>query len=161
MIAPIYTMTVDDRNLLLHIDALPLALRTRLRTTITSLTNELLTRVLAVEPRRTGRLKSLTRSFVDEKEDNIRGRVKVLGGGQAHNIAAAALEYGAHSSVSVKASQRDRSIAVRAYERQANIAARRFLRNPAAEMRERAMGELQKAVHDAVDDANREDFVQS
>jgi hypothetical protein len=143
------TVEVDDRRLMLHLENLPMMLRSNLRVAITKLTDELLAQVRATEPRRTGRLQNLTRSYVDEHEDSVTGRVKVLGGGSAHNIAAAALEYGAHAAVSVKASRRE-GIAVRAYERHANIAARRFLRGPGEAMRARALAELEKAVNDAV-----------
>jgi hypothetical protein len=155
MITPVYTVTVDDRNLMLHLEQLPMALRTKLRPTIVALTAELLARVRASEPRRTGQLQNLTRSFIDEREDSIRGRVRVLSpAGRGHNVAAAALEYGAHRAVSVRASRRE-GIAVRAYQRHANIAARRFLRGPAEAMREKALTEIRAAVDEAVQSVNR------
>jgi hypothetical protein len=156
MITPVYTIEVDDRNLMLHLEQLPMALKSKLRPTIVALTNVLLARVRASEPRRTGRLQNLTRSYVNEREDFIGGRVRVLGGGQAHNIAAAALEYGVkRQAVSVPAYRRE-SIAVRAYERHTQIAARRFLRNPAAAMRERALTEISAAVDEAVAEVGRQ-----
>jgi hypothetical protein len=150
LITPRYTVDVDDRYLTLHLDQLPMALKSKLRPVITKLTNELLGRVRSMEPRHTGLLQSLTRSYVDETEDYVRGRVRILApSGQAHNIAAAALEYGAHKLFIVSAYRR-RTIAVRAYERHARIAARRFLRDPAAAMRERALGEIRAAVDEAI-----------
>jgi hypothetical protein len=150
MITPSYTIEVDDRRLMLHLEQLPMALKTKLKPIIASLTNQLLTQVRSMEPRRTGRLQNLTRSYVNEREDFIGGRVRVLGGGQAHNIAAAALEYGVkRQAVSVRAYRRE-SIAVRAYERHTQIAARRFLRDPAAAMRERALTEIRATVDEAV-----------
>jgi hypothetical protein len=156
MIAPVYTIQVNDRNVTLHIDELAAALRTRLRPTITALTNELLAKVQSAEPRRTGMLQSLTRAFVDEREGFIRGRVRVLGpGGRGHNIAAAALEYGAHRGGSVKAYRRG-GTPVAAYQRRASdIAARRFLRNAAEGIRAKALAELQKAIAAAIADVNR------
>jgi hypothetical protein len=156
MITPTYTIEVDDRRLMLHLDQLPMALRTKLRPTIVALTAELLARVRSMEPRRTGQLQNLTRSYVDEHEDSIRGRVRVLApSGQAFNIAAAALEYGARRGTSVKAYQRQ-GVAVRAYERRASIiVARRFLRGPAEAMRERALTEIRAVVDEAVQSVNR------
>ena len=144
-----YTVEVDDRSLMLHLNQLPMALKTKLRPVITALTNELLARVRSMEPRRTGRLQNLTRAYVDVTEDRVRGRVRILGGGQAHNIAAAALEYGAHRSFTVRTSQRRGSV-ISAYQRHAHIPARRFLRAPAAAMRARAMAEIRSAVDEAI-----------
>lgn len=150
LITPVYTVDVDDRYLTLHLDKLPMALKSKLRPVITKLTGELLGRVRSMEPRHTGLLQSLTRSYVDETEDYVRGRVRIMApSGQAHNIAAAALEYGAHKLFIVSAHRR-RTIAVRAYERHARITARRFLRDPAGAMRERALAEIRTAVDEAI-----------
>jgi type IV pilus biogenesis protein CpaD/CtpE len=153
MIAPTFTVTVDDRALRLHFDQMPTRLRTNLHEAITKLTDQLLAQVRAAEPSRTGQLRSLTRAFVDEGDNFVRGRVRVLAPpGSRHNIAAAALEYGVHRSVRVRAYQRQ-SFLVRAYERQADIAARRFLRGPAAEMRPKMLEALQTAVDKSVSGA--------
>lgn len=155
MITPQFTITVDDRRITLHLEKLSARLKTNLRTAITDLTETLLIRVRAAEPSRTGQLRLQTRAFLDEGETFIRGRVRVLGtAGQPHNIAAAALEYGAHRTVSVRPYLRE-SVLVRAYQRQADITARKFLRGPAEAMRERALAELQKAVDKSVDEAAR------
>lgn len=153
----------DERKIELHLMELPRRLRAKLRPAITELTKELLARVRASEPVRTGRLRQSTQSFIDEREDRIVGRVRVLAeygrakGASRHNEAAAALEYGAHRSVMVREHSSHEThvfnrasagtlVMVEAYTRRANISARRFLRDPAAAMRPRAMAELQRIV---------------
>lgn len=147
MMSPLtFTIDVNATSLVVHLEQLPMALRTNLRATIIRLTDELLARVRAAEPRRTGRLQSETRSFIDENDNRILGRVRVLGaGGGGPNIAAAALEYGAHRSFQVRGYQR-RGVTVSAYRRRQNIAPRRFLHAPAEAMRGRIMAELQAAI---------------
>jgi hypothetical protein len=152
MITPQFIVEVDDRKLLLHLEKLPATLRTNLRTTIAKLTEQLLAQVRSIEPSRTGRLRSQTRGFVDETKTMVRGRVRVLGTAGAPNIAAAALEYGSHKSIAVKAYQR-KGVAVRAYERRTNITAQRFLHGPFAAMRERALAEIKAAVNKSVEES--------
>jgi hypothetical protein len=149
MIAPVFTVTSNAEQVSAHFDKLPLALRSNLRKSIAELTNQLLAQVRSLEPSRTGALRADTRAFVDEGENFVRGRVRVLGGPRL-NIAFAALEYGVkRQSVAVGAYQR-RGIAVRAYERQAHIAARRFLRGPEQAMQQRALAEIQAAVDKSI-----------
>jgi len=132
------TVQVNDRALIAHLEKLPDRLRQALRPRITELTNTLLAQVHAAEPVRTGQLVSLTRAFVDERDDYIRGRVRVLAKpGEAHNIAAAALEYGVNK-------------VARGHLRPTHIAARRFLRGPAAGIRERALAEIKAAIAEAL-----------
>jgi hypothetical protein len=149
MITPQITVEVTDQRVMAHLDNLPEALRTNLRATITELTNELLGRVLAREPVRTGLMRSRTRAFVDDnrQKDFIRGRVRILRTGSAQRTAAAfgALEYGAHRRFPVRAYRRGGSN-VGAYERTANIRERRFLRGPAEAMRNRIIAEIRAAV---------------
>ena len=91
-------ISINDTRLRVRLDDLPKELQDRLEQTIRGLTNELLRKVEAKEPVRTGRLRRLTHAYVDrnEKKNFIRGRVRVLRTGE-HNTAAAAgaLEYGA------------------------------------------------------------------
>jgi hypothetical protein len=156
MMAPVFTTEVDERNVKLMFDRLPMALKTNLRVKITSLVNELLLKVRATEPHRTGRLNAETRSFVDERENAILGRVRILGpSGRGHNVAAAALEYGAHRGFPVKSYERRSGVGVRGYRRQANIAERRFLRGPAEEMRAKILAELQQAVDKSLAEVQR------
>lgn len=153
----------DERRIALHLDQLPAKLRTKLRPTIARLTDELLQRIRAAEPVRTGRLRQQTQAFVDEKEDRITGTVRVVAGtGQrsGSHEAAAALEYGAHRSFFVREHMEhlnhvfkrpsDRQLVmVEAYRRRANIQARRFMRDPAAAIRARALTELEAVVKEA------------
>jgi hypothetical protein len=152
----------NDRAVVAHLERIPGQLRTALRASITQLTDQLLQRVRAAEPYRTGKLRQETQAFVDVRDDSVRGRVRILGaGGKGHNVAAAALEYGAHRLVQVRAHQEhlshvfDRAtdsqfVAVRAYQRRANIQAKRFLRDPAAAMRPQIQAELQRVVAEQV-----------
>lgn len=155
----------NERQVLLRLAQLPIALRSQLLPTITSLAEQLLSRVQAAEPSRTGTLRSSTRMFVDQGENFIRGRVRILGrpGGRggAHNIAAAALEYGVNRSIKVRAHQmrlehvfgragERHLVMVDAYQRRTQIRARRFLRDPAAALRERARNELETAINQAL-----------
>jgi hypothetical protein len=144
------TITVDDRRIVARFDNLPRQLKQNLHRAITEITEMMAVRVRAAEPRRTGRLLSLTRSFVDERPNWIRGRVRILGTAQQrHNIAAAALEYGANATVSVRAYRRG-GAPVRSYRRRTHIAARRFLRGPAAELRGVARAAIEAAVAEAL-----------
>jgi hypothetical protein len=159
-----FQIDVDDRAIRLRLESLPSRLRSRLHPVVARLTDELLGRVRAIEPDRTGKLRAATQAFVDDRENLVRGRVRVLavpGRGLSHNIAAAALEYGAHRLVHVSAHQTHidtifgrasaRQLAiVDAYTRRANITAERFMRGPAAALRPTALAALQQAVDDAV-----------
>jgi hypothetical protein len=144
---PNITVEMDDRRVVAHLEALPERLRVNLRATIAELTDQLLAQVRAREPIRTGRLRRQTRSFIDEKKDFIRGRVRILATGSAQQTAAAfgALEYGAHRRFPVRGYMRG-SGPVRSYERTANIRERRFLRGPAEEMRTKILEQIKAAV---------------
>lgn len=146
----------DERRLFLHLDELPTKLLTELKPTITSLTDELLRRIHAAEPVRTGQLRAQTQAFVDQHDDRIIGRVRVVAGKgrmSGTHEAAAALEYGAHRSFLVREHTThhlgsDRTISmVEAYQRRADITAKRFMRDPAEAMRPRILSELQEAVN--------------
>jgi hypothetical protein len=152
---------VDDRRFVEHLERIPGRLRTALRASITQLTDQLLQRIRAAEPSRTGRLRGQTQAFVDVTDDKVTGRVRIMGQGREHNVAAGALEYGAHRVVNVRAHQEHLShvfnratdsqfVAVRAYTRKANIRAQRFLRDPAAAMRPRIQAELERVIAEQV-----------
>jgi hypothetical protein len=167
MITPRFTITTSDRRLTVSLDALPDALRASLRGKLAALTATLLAQVHAAEPARTGRLRSLTHGFLSERPNSIRGGVTIDGAaGSAHNIAAAALEYGVKRPFVVRAhqaritqvfghAQAPQTVLIRAHGRRVNIAARRFLRGPAAAIRPRAIAEIQAAIDDAVTRTNR------
>lgn len=150
-----FKIKVDDTRIGVMFDELPRRLRANLRRTITELTEELLLKVRAAEPRRTGALRAETRRFIDERENFIRGRVRILGpGGRGHNIAAAALEYGAHRSFPVKSYTRA-GHRISAYRRRANITEQRFVRNAAEGMRAKVLAELQRAIDETIAETNR------
>jgi len=153
-----FSITADDAKIRVRFEQLPRDVRIALRQKITELTNQLLRQVKAREPRRTGRLQARTRSYVDERKDYVRGRVRVIRG-KAHNTAAAAgaLEYGAHRSFTVRShrqrrtavfgnSMQPQSVMVAAYQRRANITAQRFLRTPAAAMLPHARREIEEII---------------
>lgn len=147
-------------RLVLKLDKLPDELKRQLEVKITQLTMQLLSRVKAAEPVRTGRLRAATRSFVDTRQTFVRGRVRILSGGKASRLGAAfgALEYGGpgqrrHGPVSVSGYRRNAG-SVAAYERRRpHIRARRFLRGPAATILSRARAELAETVRDAMQQA--------
>jgi hypothetical protein len=165
-----FNAQVKATGINLAFDKLPEALRNRLAITIRELTNQLLAEVKAGEPRRTGRLQSMTQSFVDVRDGFVRGRVRVLRSVSANAAAAAgALEYGApgrRGAFRVAAYRRRQtevfgrpnrslsglSVAVSSYTRRAHIREMRFLRNPAAAMLPRARLALEAAVAEAIKD---------
>jgi hypothetical protein len=168
MINPEFTIQVDDRRLTLHLEALPRALKIALRQRIEALAATLLAQVRAAEPVRTGRLRAATHSFLTERETSIRGGVIIAArtAGEAHNVAAAALEYGVHRSVNVRAhaarlthlfghAATRQTVMIRAHPRRVDIAERRFLRGPAAAIRGHAIAELQAAITEAIEKTQR------
>lgn len=141
----------DDRHIIARLVEFPAALRARLFTVISRLTSTLYTAVLAAEPYRTGKLRSLTKYFVDQTDDYVRGRVRVLGTSTSmlpFNVGAAALEYGAHHVVSVAASKRLDAF-VSAYNRRANITGLAFLRDPEQSIAAEAGAGIRQAVTEA------------
>lgn len=162
---PVTIEIKNERQLLEHLEALPVEVQERLRPTVATLTRELLTRVRGAEPFRTGAMRASTRSFIDSKPGLfLRGRVRVLvtptgrrslKGRGAHNVAAAALEYGVHSRFQVAAHRMRLShvfkrpsrggwVIVNAYTRRVNIAARRFLRDPFEHIKPVAEAEIKR-----------------
>lgn len=146
----------DTGRILARLDQLPRELRARLRGVITQLTNELLAKVEAAEPVRTGTLRAQTHAYVDEGPTWIRGRVRVLRNGpRNYGAIAGALEYGGPGKkrrglVRVHAYRRD-GATVRAYQRrQPHIKAMRFLRGPAAAQLPRARALIRAAIEDAL-----------
>jgi len=156
-----WSVSVDDRATILHLEELPSRLRSKLHPVIARLTEQLLARVRAAEPVRTGALRRATQAFVDDKENAVRGRVRIVGTQSQLHAAAAALEYGAHRLVRVRQHQTHidsvfgratakQLVIVDAYTRRANITAQRFLRGPAANLRATALAELERVVDDEV-----------
>jgi hypothetical protein len=155
-------LTIDSSSitrLSLHFDQLPDKLKATLKAAITRVTHELLARVKAAEPVRTGRLRSRTHAYIDERENFVRGRVRIIATGRAQQLGAAfgALEYGGPGTrrsgpVAVAAYRRGTG-AVGAYRRgRPHIQARRFLRGPAAAMRPAIKAQLEAAIGQAINE---------
>jgi hypothetical protein len=162
MSEPLFTLTFNDHNVTLRLDKLPRQIQDKMVARIAALTRTLLAQVHAAEPRRSGRLHSLTRAFIDQKPGWVRGRVRILSdAGRAGNVAAAALEYGVHRTVLVRRhgarlthlfghSMPVQIVQIRAHTRRVDIAQRRFLRGPAAIIRQQAHAELSAALSEAL-----------
>jgi hypothetical protein len=148
------SVDVSDTRAVVHLEQMPAKLKANLKARITRLTNELLGQVRSREPMRTGYLRSQTHAFVDERQNFIRGRVRIIATGRGRRVGAAfgALEYGApgrRGRFQVSAYTRG-SGTVRAYRRTARIREMRFLRGPAAAMRSRVLAEFQAAINEAI-----------
>lgn len=159
-----FGVKVDPRKVQLNLDEFPVEVQMRMVSSITSLTSRLQARVTAAEPDRSGKLRSQTHSRVYHDANKIAGRVFVLAEsdprtrrGSLDAGKAAALEYGAHGAVKVKAHPArldhiySRTIPpivveVDPFTRRANIAEHRFLRGPLAEMSEDALSQLRQAL---------------
>jgi len=144
----------DTGRIVARLDQFPKELRARLKDVITQLANELLRKVEAAEPVRTGTLRQQTHAYVDEGPTWVRGRVRVLRNGRRnYGAIAGALEYGApgkkrRGMVKVRAYRRD-GATIRAYQRrQPHIKAMRFLRGPAAAQLPRARALIRAAIGD-------------
>jgi len=152
-----FRMEVNATRLQVALDSLPDEIRRRLKIKVTELTNQLLHRVEAREPVRTGRLRSLTHAYIDDNraKNYVRGRVRVLRRRGAHNVAAAAgaLEYGSTGRRFAVRAYRRRGGNVSAYNRRGGITELRFLRGPAATMLPRARAEIAEVIRDATRDA--------
>lgn len=144
-------LDLNKTRLRVRLDQLPDKIRAELYTTIQRLTNELLQKVEAREPMRTGRLRGLTQAYVDDNriKQFLRGRVRVLRT-RRHNTAAAAgaLEYGSTGKKFAVRGHMSRGRSVRSYLRQGGITEMRFLRGPAAAMLPKARAELRHVLRD-------------
>jgi hypothetical protein len=148
------TIEMDDTRLRARFDKISNGLKAELHSVITKETDELLARVQAAEPVRTGYLRSQTHAYVDEGPNFIRGRVRILRTGRASRAGAAfgALEYGApgpRGRFPVRAYTRG-SGPVRAYDRTAHIRARRFLRGSFEAMRQEIVAEIKQTAARAI-----------
>ena len=148
-------LDLNDVRLRVRLESMPKQLQKRLTQTIGRLTNELVHKVEAREPVRTGRLRSLTQAYVDTNQIKmfVRGRVRVLRTRQ-HNTAAAAgaLEYGSTGKKFAVKGYMRRGYRVSGYSRVGGIAEMRFLRGPAAAMLPKARAELRRVLADVLRD---------
>jgi hypothetical protein len=142
-------LDLNDTRLRVRLDDMPNKLRKRLVSTIGRLTRELLVKVEAREPVRTGRLRRLTEAYVDDNKikNFVRGRVRVLRT-REHNTAAAAgaLEYGSTGQQFPVSAYRKRGYAVRWYTRVGGIKEMRFMRGPATIMLPKARREIERVI---------------
>lgn len=147
----------NANRLILHFDGLPDEIKRQLEVKITELTTQLRGRVKAAEPFRTGRLRAATRSFVDVRQDLVRGRVRILPTGGASRLGAAfgALEYGSTGRRFPVRGYRRQGGSVRGYRRRGGLRELRFLRGPAAAMRPRAKAELEAIVGKALQEVTK------
>jgi hypothetical protein len=143
-----------------RLDQFPKELRARLKDVIAQLTHQLLEKVQAAEPVRTGTLRQQTHAYLDEGPTWIRGRVRALRGQNNLGARFGALEYGAPGAkrrgmVKVRAYRRD-GATIRAYLRhQPHIKAMRFLRGPAAAQLPRARALIRRAIGDLLQEENK------
>lgn len=139
MPAPV-TMSVDVQanTVVNRFRDLPPGLQKVLLARLKPVEQNMLARVQAAVPKRSGKLLSEIKGFLDSGPDWVRARVRVVidknaGASRRGNYdagKAAALEYGAHNIVQVRAFRRRRGEDVRSYQRRVNIAVRSFLRGP-------------------------------
>ena len=145
-----------DRKVGLKFERFPQEAHDALLARITGLTADLKDRVIAAEPERTGRLKSETRSAVEDRPNRITGRVFI----GAEFAKAAALEYGAHGTTTVKAHParlghvfarliEPMTVIVAQHDRRVNIAEQRFLRGALAEIAPVAIEQMKEALAEA------------
>jgi hypothetical protein len=160
--AEVFTPEVRGENqLIAHMRAIPDELQDRLAPVLQRLSEELLRRVKAAEPERTGALKAATQAFTFRNANRMRGGVRIVPepGQGSHNIKAAALEYGAHGAVNVKAHEQSldhvydtpidpEEVLVSAYHRDANIAALRFERDSLSALYAEFLVEVELAIND-------------
>lgn len=154
----------DTGRLRVQLEQLPKQVKARLETAIRQLTNELLVRVKAAEPVRSGRLRSMTHAYVDVRENFVRGRVRIADSAHPREaLIAGALEYGApgrrKGRVPVRSHRmrlthlfgrpyRGGSVMVRSFSRKRpTIQEMRFLRGPALAMRPRALAAIRNAIN--------------
>lgn len=140
---------IDDRRIQARFEALPEALKRQLVPRLRVIEEAFLAAVHAAEPRRTGRLIQETQGFVNVGDDYVRAVVKVLhdpGSTGRDNAKAAALEYGAHATITVRGYEALHGENVAAYQRRVNIAEHRFLRGPFEAIKEDARLAIEQAI---------------
>lgn len=158
MPAPItLSLDINEQREIARFTELPPNLLRALVGRLTPVEQRMLGRVQAVVPRRTGKLLSEIRGFVDTGPDWVRVRVRVVvdknagRGGRGNYDAgkAAAIEYGARTTAHVRAFRRKRGENVQAYQRRVVIAARNYLRGPFAATTAEATTAIKAAIDDA------------
>lgn len=148
-----------ERTIGLKFDQFPEQARQRLRAAIETLIGDLHDQVTAAAPSESGKLRGEIQPRVEEYPNRITGVVAVTD----EFAKAAALEYGAHSSVMVKAHTASLdhiygklvepfSVMVGAHSRRVDIAEHRYLRGPLHAMEGQIFEALQEALVEAAQD---------
>lgn len=146
-------ITLNGTEVILRLDKLGGEFNTRLAAEAHELMEELLGRILAAEPVRTGRLQSQTRASFRDTDSRIAGIIRP-GWRRADAAKAAALEYGAHGIATVSEYERASGVVVAAYQRHVNIAAIHFLRDPFEAMQPEIDERLRAVVDDMMSEAD-------
>lgn len=150
------------RELSLRFDELPRRTIASLEQRVQALTDELESRVKGMAPKKTGKLESEIVGSVKATADKVSGLVRVTG----EFPKAAALEYGVHTTRTIKShSEKLTHLWARAvglpmlvtepsHTQRMDLAARRFLRVPLEMMRDEIETGLRQAVDQAIDESN-------
>ncbi len=151
-----------DRAIQARFAAWPKEIHDSLLARIQKLTAELYGRVSALTPERSGKLKSEIISEVFDDPEIIKGRVTLARGlSRAEYIKAAALEYGVHRPVPMRAHRRTiteafgrdispTEIQVSKHPRDVDLEERFYLRGGLAGMESEAVAELTAAINEQV-----------
>lgn len=153
------------RRAVLRFEQFPAKAHDRLLATLESLKDRLVAAVRAEEPKHTGRLEEETGGRVYDHGSRIAAVVGVRAYTKSDALKAAALEYGSHKALTVRAHQArlshlfSRAIApitvtVSDHSRTPDIAPHRFLRGPLEAMRADAQAEMEAAVAAAAEESN-------
>lgn len=157
-----------DRQAGLRFEDFPDDLHDDLRGEIDALSRELLSRIEAAVPSKTGTLRSQVRLRMFDQEDRIRGYIDIDGRkGSTDYAKAGALEYGSRGKPTKVSAHRMKldhfwdhrlaaptNVLVEAYERTPTIAEHSFMRGPLAAMRPEIVSRLTGVIERAVADAN-------
>jgi hypothetical protein len=156
----------NERAATLRFDQFPQFAHDRLLAAMQEIEQRLEAAIIAQEPTKTGALRSWTGGRVYDHGNRIAAVVGVRAPSADAAKKAAALEYGSHKALTVRAhtarlahfwSRAVPEIMVvhPAYSRTPNVDDKRFLRDPAEMVRGDAMGLLQAAVDQAAEDLGR------
>lgn len=158
-----------DRQTGLRFEEFPDAMHDALRNEIDEISHELMVRIEAAIPQKSGKLRSQVRLRMFDEEDRIKGYIDIAGEkGSTDYAKAGALEYGSKGkpvSVSAHAMRLDHfwhhrlnapiTVLTEAYQRTPTIAEHSFMRGSLAAMRPEIISRLTGVIENTVDEANR------
>ena len=163
----IHIAVTGDRQVGLRFEEFPDALYVALRQEVDALSIELLARIEAATPSRTGKLRSQERLRLFTDENRITGYIDIAGAKGSQDFAkASALEYGAHKATQVAAHAMKldhhwslklaapETVLVAAYSRTPDITETAFERGPLDAMAPEIVARLNAVVEKAVVAAN-------